>query len=65
MSRYIVLTFVCLLVFFSIFLVFDNRPQEASSAGNMGASDSSQTGRKVDIKPQKIEVKLKGDGKND
>ena len=59
MSRYIALTFFCLLVFFSIFLVFDNPAQETSSAGNIGSADSSQAGRKVDIKPQKIEVKLK------
>jgi hypothetical protein len=65
MSRYIVLTFVCLLVFFSIVLVFDNRPQEVSPVGGTWAPDSSQAGRKVDIKPQKIEVKLKEDEKKD
>jgi hypothetical protein len=65
MSRYLVLTFVSLLVFISIFLVFDSRPQEGPSAGSPSVSDSSQAGQKVDIKPQKIEVKLKENGQRD
>jgi hypothetical protein len=65
MSRYIVLTFVSLLAFITIFLVFDSRPQEGPSAGSIWASESLRTGQKVDIKPQKIEVKLKENEKQD
>jgi hypothetical protein len=57
MNRYIVFTFVFLLVFFSIFAVLDSRSPEASRSKNKWTSDALISEKKVEIKPQKIEIK--------